>query len=249
MADSLQEILVDLADRGLKVMFVAYPDACRACRKLQGRVFDPLEAPSIPVDECLTPPCRCRYEAYDPRVVVAKLLAAGVDAVKEQRLEEAKEMLYQVIDLDERNDKAWLWLSGVVEGTDERIICLENVLTINPDHEPAKQGLRHLLTHKRTVSAGEEAARKIKEAREAIDHLRSAEVKMMSLQETTPVAATPDRPEADRQTQVGISPMSDPAAAPGPRLDLAMVLLLVLLGVSVVVLIAAASTIAGTWLR
>lgn len=241
MADSLQEILVDLADRGLKVMFVAYPDACRACRKLQGRVFDPLEAPPIPVDECLTPPCRCRYEAYDPRVVVAKLLAAGVDAVKEQRLEEAKEMLYQVIDLDERNDKAWLWLSGVVEGTDERIICLENVLTINPDHEPAKQGLRHLLTHKRTVSAGEEAARKIKEAREAIDHLRSAEVKMMSLQETTPVA--------DRQTQVGISPMSDPAAAPGPRLDLAMVLLLVLLGVSVVVLIAAASTIAGTWLR
>jgi hypothetical protein len=130
MADSLQEILVDLADRGLKVMFVAYPDACRACRKLQGRVFDPLEAPSIPVDECLTPPCRCRYEAYDPRVVVAKLLAAGVDAVKEQRLEEAKEMLYQVIDLDERNAKAWLWLSGVVEGTDERIICLENVLTI-----------------------------------------------------------------------------------------------------------------------
>ena len=120
MAESVQEMLSALAADGLKVMFVAYPDACRACRKLQGRIFGPTEAPPIPVKDCLTPPCRCRYEGYDPRAVVARLLTAGIHAVKEQRVEDAKELLYQVIDLDDRNEKAWLWLSGVVEGIDER---------------------------------------------------------------------------------------------------------------------------------
>jgi len=249
MADSLQEILVDLAGRGLKVMFVAYPDACRACRKLQGRVFGPLEAPPIPVKVCLTPPCRCRYEAYDPRVVVARLLAAGVDAVEDQRLEDARELLYQVIDLDERNEKAWLWLSGVVDGTDERIICLENVLAINPSHELARQGLRHLLAHNRRAEAGQEAARKIKEAREAIDHLRSTEVKMMTLKETTPAAPTPPGSEVGIHPQVSTSPLVEPAAAPGPPLDLAMVVLLVMLALLIVLLVVAASTAAGTWLR
>jgi tetratricopeptide (TPR) repeat protein len=249
MADSLQEILVDLADRGLKVMFVAYPDACRACRKLQGRVFDPLEAPPIPVAECLTPPCRCRYEAYDPRAVVARLLGAGINAVKEQRLEDARELLHQVIDLDERNEKAWLWLSGVIEGTEERIICLENVLAINPKHLLARQGLRHLLAQKRRPEAGEEAARKIKEARDAIDHLRSAEVKMMTPKETAPVASKPSEPGEDGHPQVGRSPVVEPAVASKPMLDLTMILLLVLLGVLVVVLVAAALTSAGAWLR
>lgn len=249
MADSLQEILVELADRGLKVMFVAYPDACRACRKLQGRVFDPLEAPPIPVPECLTPPCRCRYDAYDPRAVVARLLDAGVNAVKEQRLEDATELLQRVIDLDERNEKAWLWLSGVLEGTEERIMCLENVLAINPNHLMARQGLRHLLAHKRRPEGGEEAARKIKEAREAIDHLRSAEVKMMTVKEPAAVASKPSEPEGDGQPQVARSPVVGPTVASKPIFNLKMILLLVLLGVLVVVLVATALTSAGVWLR
>ncbi len=249
MADSLQEILVELADRGLKVMFVAYPDACRACRKLQGRVFDPLEAPPIPVPECLTPPCRCRYDTYDPRAVVARLLDAGVNAVKEQRLEDARELLQRVIDLDERNEKAWLWLSGVLEGTEERIMCLENVLAINPNHLMARQGLRHLLAHKRRPEGGEEAARKIKEAREAIDHLRSAEVKMMTVKEPAAVASKPSEPEGDGQPQVAGSPVVGPTVASKPIFNLKMILLLVLLGVLVVVLVATALTSAGAWLR
>lgn len=45
---------------------------------------------------------------------------------------------------DERNETAWLWLSGAVDNDEERAICLENVLTINPANERARRGLEEL---------------------------------------------------------------------------------------------------------
>jgi hypothetical protein len=51
MAENVQEMLVNLAEQGLKVLFVAHPDACRACRTIQGRIFDPLMAPALPLEE------------------------------------------------------------------------------------------------------------------------------------------------------------------------------------------------------
>ncbi len=188
MAENVHELQIDLAQQGLKVLYVARPDACRACRALQGRIFDPVTAPALPLEECLTPPCRCRYEGYDPRSVVSRLLSAGIDAVKENRLKEARELLYQVIDLDDRNEKAWLWLSGVATGIEERIVCLESVLAINPYHEAARQGLDHLKTQRRELGSGQRAARKIREAKEAIDHLKASQPKVMTLREapTTP---------------------------------------------------------------
>jgi tetratricopeptide (TPR) repeat protein len=186
MNGHFQQLLTELARQDLKARLVARPDACPACRKLHGRIFDPLEAPSIPVEECLTPPCRCRYEGCDPRSTVDGLLRAGITAVKEQRLEEARELLYQVIDLDERNDQAWFWLSGVAEGMDERITCLVNVLTINPDHEWAREGLGYLLAKRREVGSGDVAAKKIKEVREAIGQLRYTQEKLAPLREWGP---------------------------------------------------------------
>ncbi len=174
----------------MKVMFVARPDACRACRSMQGRVFEPREAPPLPLRECLTPPCRCRYEGYDPQAVVSRLLKAGMEAVKEERLEEAKELLYQVIDLDEGNEKAWLWLSGVVLGVDERIVCLENVLAVNPHHQLARQGLRYLQAQRRELGIGESAAHKIRQAREAIEEIKFRRPKVTTLREAPP----PPRP-------------------------------------------------------
>jgi hypothetical protein len=191
VAENVRETLIAVAKQGLKVMFVAHPDSCRVCRGLQGRIFDPQDAPSVPLEECLTPPCRCRYEWYDPHLVISKLLGAGVDAVKGKRLEEARDLLYQVIDLDEHNEKAWLWLSGVVEGIDGRIVCLENVLAINPQNGLAIEGLRHLRSQRRAEGAGEQTARKIRAARDAIDHIRSRRSKVITLRESPPVPAKP----------------------------------------------------------
>ena len=75
---------------------------------------------------------------------VAELLRRGIAAVKAGNKQEAKSLLLQVVDLDERNEQAWLWLSGLVESMDDKRTCLENVLAINPANTPAQAGLRWL---------------------------------------------------------------------------------------------------------
>jgi tetratricopeptide (TPR) repeat protein len=74
----------------------------------------------------------------------AELLKRGIAAAKGGRREEARQILLHVVELDERNERAWLWLSGVVDAREDRRVCLENVLAINPGNIHAQQGLRHL---------------------------------------------------------------------------------------------------------
>ncbi len=78
---------------------------------------------------------------------VAELLKRGVAAAKDGRTEEARQMLLRVVEVDERNEQAWLWLSGVMESHQERRACLENVLAVNPDNGHAQSGLRWLDQH------------------------------------------------------------------------------------------------------
>jgi tetratricopeptide (TPR) repeat protein len=75
---------------------------------------------------------------------VSGLLRQGIAAAKAGRVQEARQTLLKVIELDERNEQAWLWLSGVVESFEDRRVCLENVLTINPQNSHAQSGLRWL---------------------------------------------------------------------------------------------------------
>lgn len=73
---------------------------------------------------------------------IAHLLQQGIAAAKAGQKEEARQVLMQVVDLDERNEQAWLWLSGVVETVEDRRVCLENVLALNPDNAHARTGLQ-----------------------------------------------------------------------------------------------------------
>ena len=75
------------------------------------------------------------------------LLQQGIAAAKAGRKEEARRLLTQLVDIDEHNEKAWLWLSGVVESAEDRQICLENVLALNPDNRHAQAGLEWLRQH------------------------------------------------------------------------------------------------------
>jgi len=68
-----------------------------------------------------------------------ELLQEGIEAAKEKRVGEALALLKQVVELEPRNEMAWLWLSDVVETDEQRIVCLENVLAINPDNQPLKR--------------------------------------------------------------------------------------------------------------
>lgn len=60
------------------------------------------------------------------------------------RKDQARTMLMRAVELDPYHEQAWLWLSAVVESTEEQRTCLENVLTINPNNDRAKQGLQVL---------------------------------------------------------------------------------------------------------
>jgi hypothetical protein len=75
---------------------------------------------------------------------VETTLKQAVSAAKAGRKLEARDLLEAVLDADDRNEQAWLWMSGVTDSDEERVICLENVLTVNPHNEAAKKGLAAL---------------------------------------------------------------------------------------------------------
>jgi hypothetical protein len=72
---------------------------------------------------------------------VSELLCEGVAAVKAGQNERARDLLVRVVAHDDQNAQAWLWLSGVVESLEDRKVCLENVLNIDPDNAAARKGL------------------------------------------------------------------------------------------------------------
>lgn len=72
------------------------------------------------------------------------LVRQGINAYREGNKNEARNLLLQAVELDEENEMGWLWLSAVVDTVEDQQTCLENVLTINPNNEKARQGLEIL---------------------------------------------------------------------------------------------------------
>lgn len=58
-----------------------------------------------------------------------------------------------LLQTDERNERAWLWLSAVVDTDAERMNCLEKVIAINPDNQHALRGLAALRQRQATIAA------------------------------------------------------------------------------------------------
>src|SRR5262245_64178718 len=75
---------------------------------------------------------------------IAQLLYEGALAVQEGRHAEGQRLLLQVIERDEQNELAWLWLSGAMEDPADQQVALENVLAINSDNRAAQSGLSWL---------------------------------------------------------------------------------------------------------
>ncbi len=77
---------------------------------------------------------------------VDELVSKGIAAIKEKDMDEARTLLQRAVELNPYHESAWLWLSGVVESTEDQRTCLENVLAINPDNERARKGLDYIIT-------------------------------------------------------------------------------------------------------
>lgn len=68
-------------------------------------------------------------------------LTDGIAAAKANERGKARELLTRVVNADESNLQAWLWLSGVVTTLEDREVCLQNVLALDPANKAAQHGL------------------------------------------------------------------------------------------------------------
>jgi hypothetical protein len=74
---------------------------------------------------------------------VDRLLDA-IDLVQDNRPEEARTLLRQLIREDNDFEDAWLWLSITVDSLDQSSLCLDNVLRVNPNNTLAAGALYRL---------------------------------------------------------------------------------------------------------
>jgi len=68
----------------------------------------------------------------------------AITVIRTGNTERGREILEEILETDESNEEVWLWLSSVVDSDEDREICLENVLAINPDNIVAQRGLEAL---------------------------------------------------------------------------------------------------------
>ncbi len=139
------------ARSGALVRIVAAEDACQVCKALSGRIHVPSDVPRLPIRGCLNDRCRCTFVAVDPETKqsVPKVVQLGIRAMREGQTDRARRLLRRAVALDEMYELGWLWLSGVVDD-DQKIVCLEKVLEINPHNQRARAGLE--LLHQRLTS-------------------------------------------------------------------------------------------------
>jgi hypothetical protein len=74
---------------------------------------------------------------------IAQWLQAGILAAKAGQVEQARFRLLDVVEQDQTNEAAWFWLYQVFERQEDKRICLENLILINPDNEWARHELRN----------------------------------------------------------------------------------------------------------
>ena len=70
-----------------------------------------------------------------------KMLQEAVEAGQSGDLARARELLLQLLELDNQEPLYWLLMSTCVDSKEERIYCLQNVLKLDPENSAAKHDL------------------------------------------------------------------------------------------------------------
>lgn len=80
-------------------------------------------------------------DAAEPDSSRIDRLLDAIELVKENRRDEARSMLRDLIREDSDFEDAWLWMSVAVDSLDQAAVCLDNVLRVNPDNFEAAGAL------------------------------------------------------------------------------------------------------------
>ena len=81
-----------------------------------------------------------------------ELLREGVDAARAGRRLDARAIFMRVVEAEPQNEMAWMWLTGLVDDVEDKIIACENVLTINPNNKKVVAYLESLLEQKAAIA-------------------------------------------------------------------------------------------------
>mgnify|MGYP000436251217 CR=1 FL=1 len=74
---------------------------------------------------------------------VKKLLQAGLDVFRKGDRRGAHDFWREAATVDPYNEQVWLALFRVLETDDDRVVCLRNILAINPTNAEAHKRLRY----------------------------------------------------------------------------------------------------------
>ncbi|MBI5958285.1 MAG: hypothetical protein HY866_06110 [Chloroflexi bacterium] len=90
------------------------------------------------------------------------LFKAGKDAAHVGERAKAHDFFRQAIEIDPYHEQVWIWLASVVETDEDRQVCFENVLELNPTNPIAHRQLQKLedLRMERLLVAQARPARK-----------------------------------------------------------------------------------------
>ncbi len=72
---------------------------------------------------------------------IQALYDQAVIAIDEDRLDEAKHLLLEVVRDNPQHERAWFWLAGVVTDLEQTVQCLQRVLSLNPNNTSAREWL------------------------------------------------------------------------------------------------------------
>jgi Tol biopolymer transport system component len=147
---------------------------------------------------------------------IQQLLKTGIEAAQSGNKIIARHILEQVVSKDPANEMGWLWLASVVDTVEERRESLQQVLSINPNNERARQAISKLPS---TTAAPEELEERVPSAG------RLGRAPSATTTRTTPTPPSP--------------PIFVPKARPPRRrqgMSLGMFILIAILAVSMIVL-------------
>jgi len=75
-----------------------------------------------------------------------QLLRKAISSIKSGNKVVGRQLLIRVLEDDDKNETAWLWLAQCVNTAEQKRECFERVLEINPSNQHAKDGLKRLGT-------------------------------------------------------------------------------------------------------
>jgi hypothetical protein len=80
-----------------------------------------------------------------------QLLQLGIQTARKGNKSSARVIFQQILDTDQTNERAWLWMAAIADTTEDRLRYLNAVLRINPGNQTALRELEKM-KHKQVSS-------------------------------------------------------------------------------------------------